>query len=75
MKELPRKEFIYWNDDGQLVAVRYNEWKAVFLEQNNEGMGVWQGQFTNLRIRQNFSTCAPIPSSGVTKSIHTTNGW
>ena len=28
VKELPRKDFIYWNDDGQLVAIRVNEWKA-----------------------------------------------
>ncbi len=55
MKEPPCREFIYWNDDGQLVAIRYEEWKAVFLEQNNEGMGVWQGQFTNLRVPKLFN--------------------
>ena len=27
-KEAPRKEFVYWNDDGQLVAIRVNEWKS-----------------------------------------------
>ena len=25
VKESPRKDFIYWNDDGQLVAIRVNE--------------------------------------------------
>jgi arylsulfatase A-like enzyme len=55
VQEAPRKEFIYWNDDGQLVAIRVNEWKAVFLEQNNEGIGVWQGQFTNLRLPKLFN--------------------
>ena len=30
-KEGPRKEFVYWNDDGQLVAIRVFDWKAVFL--------------------------------------------
>ena len=54
-KESPRKEFIYWNDDGQLVAIRVNDWKAVFLEQDNKGMGVWQGQFTNLRVPKLFN--------------------
>ncbi len=54
-KESPRKEFIYWNDDGQLVAIRVNEWKCVFLEQNNKGIGVWQGEFTNLRIPKLFN--------------------
>ena len=55
MKESPRKDFIYWNDDGQLVAIRVNEWKTVFLEQTNKGIGVWQGQFTNLRIPKLFN--------------------
>jgi arylsulfatase len=54
-KESPRKEFMYWSDDGDLMAVRYNEWKASFLEQNAEisphmPVGVWQGQFTHLRV-------------------------
>ena len=49
-KEAPRKEFLYWNDDGELVAIRVFDWKIVFKEQNNKGIGVWQGEFTNLRI-------------------------
>ncbi|MFZ0854570.1 MAG: arylsulfatase [Hyphomicrobiaceae bacterium] len=55
VKESPRKDFIYWNDDGQLVAIRVNEWKSVFLEQTNKGIGVWQGQFTNLRLPKLFN--------------------
>ena len=37
-KESPRKEFIYVNDDGEIVAARYGDWKVVFLE--NRGRGV-----------------------------------
>jgi len=55
VKESPRKDFVYWNDDGQLVAIRVNEWKSVFLEQTNKGIGVWQGQFTNLRVPKLFN--------------------
>ena len=55
VKELPRRDFIYWNDDGQLVAIRVDEWKTVFLEQNNKGMGVWQGQFNTLRLPELFN--------------------
>jgi arylsulfatase A-like enzyme len=55
VKEAPRKEFIYWNDDGQLVAIRVNEWKCVFLAQDNKGIGVWRGQFTNLRMPKLFN--------------------
>ena len=32
-----RKEFFYFNDDGQLVAVRYENWKQNFCEQRVEG--------------------------------------
>ena len=54
-KESPRKEFIYWSDDGDLMAIRYEQWKAAFFEQNAEmspqtPVGVWQGQFTKLRV-------------------------
>ena len=55
VKEPPRKEFLYWNDDGELVAIRVNEWKMVFKEQNHKGLGVWQGQFNNLRAPKPFN--------------------
>ena len=50
----PREEFLYWSDDGDLMAIRHRDWKVAFLEQNTESnpktpMGVWQGQFTKLR--------------------------
>ncbi|MEH0157120.1 arylsulfatase [Limibacter armeniacum] len=46
----PRKEFFYWNDDGQLVAMRYNRWKLVFMEQQSSKMGVWMYPFVSLRL-------------------------
>jgi arylsulfatase len=45
----PRKEFIYWTDDGSIAALRYNNWKATFLKQNAEGLRVWQAPFEALR--------------------------
>jgi arylsulfatase len=53
--DAPRREFIYWNDDGQLVAIRYDYWKAVFLEQNHDGIGVWMRGFEELRIPKLFN--------------------
>ena len=47
--EWPRKEFIYWTDDGSVAALRYNAWKITFLEQEEEGLKVWQNPFTPLR--------------------------
>lgn len=49
-KESPRKEFWYVNDDGQVVAARYNDWKVVFLENRGEAFGVWREPFTELRV-------------------------
>jgi arylsulfatase len=45
----PRKEFIYWTDDGSVAALRYGNWKITFLKQEAEGLKVWQEPFTELR--------------------------
>ncbi|MBN9015786.1 MAG: arylsulfatase [Rhizobiales bacterium] len=45
----PRKEFIYWTDDGSVAALRYGDWKATFLEQDAVGLRVWQDPFKELR--------------------------
>jgi arylsulfatase len=54
VKESPRQEFLYWSDDGDLMAIRVKDWKIAFLEQNGKVSteypgGVWQSQFTRLR--------------------------
>nr|WP_273700177.1 hypothetical protein [Ensifer adhaerens] len=46
----PRREFLYWNDDGELVAVRVQDWKINFKIQEHTGIGVWQREFTNMRV-------------------------
>jgi arylsulfatase A-like enzyme len=51
----PRKDFFYFNDDGSLVALRYNQWKIVFQEQRAEGLGVWQDPFVPLRAPKLFN--------------------
>ena len=48
--ESPRREFLYWNDDGKLVALRYNRWKLVFSEQRSHGLGIWEQPFVDLRL-------------------------
>ncbi len=47
--EWPRKEFIYWTDDGSVAALRYTNWKITFLRQEAHGLGVWQEPFVKLR--------------------------
>ena len=45
----PRKEFLYWTDDGSVAALRYGNWKISFLVQEAEGLKVWQQPFVQLR--------------------------
>ena len=46
----PRHEFFYFNDDGSLVSLRYDNWKIVFAEQREHGMNVWEEPFVPLRL-------------------------
>jgi arylsulfatase len=47
----PRKGFMYFSDDGDLVAVRFDHWKVVFLEQRAPGtLAVWAEPFVALRL-------------------------
>ncbi|MFI4943329.1 MAG: arylsulfatase [Burkholderiales bacterium] len=52
----PRHDFYYFNDDGMLVAVRYDNFKMVFCEQRVPGgMEVWANPFTCLRVPKVFN--------------------
>jgi arylsulfatase len=55
VKESPRKEFLYWSDDGDLLAIRVNQWKISFKEQEHTGLNVWKRQFTNLRVPNTYN--------------------
>ena len=44
-----RKEFFYFSDDGDLLAVRYERIKIHFLIQEAKGIDVWPRPFTTLR--------------------------
>ena len=48
-KESPRKEFLYWSDDGDLFAIRVNDWKISFIEQYHEGLDIWLRSYEKLR--------------------------
>ena len=46
-----RHELFYFSDDGDLTALRYDDWKLIFMEQRMEGtLGVWANPFTPLRV-------------------------
>jgi arylsulfatase len=51
----PRHEFFYFNDEGSLVGLRYDQWKVVFAEQREHGMNVWEEPFVPLRLPKLFN--------------------
>jgi len=52
----PRVSFLYINDDQQLVALRYDNWKIVFMEQRDPGtLALWANPFTTLRLPKIFN--------------------
>jgi arylsulfatase len=52
----PRPGFMYFSDDGDLTAVRLDNWKVVFMEQRVVGtMQIWAEPFTILRIPKLFN--------------------
>ena len=50
-----RREFFYWTDDGNLAGLRYDQWKAVFLEQKAHGFDVWSQPMIQLRLPSLFN--------------------
>jgi arylsulfatase len=52
----PRNLFVYISDDGDILAIRYDNWKLVFMEQRMQGtMGIWAEPFTPLRLPKIFN--------------------
>jgi arylsulfatase A-like enzyme len=55
-KESPRPLFVYISDDGDVMAIRFDNWKFVFIEQRCQGkLAVWGEPFTRLRIPKIFN--------------------
>jgi arylsulfatase len=51
VEEGPRKEIFYFSDDGDLTALRYDDWKMIFMEQKATGtFRVWMEPFVPLRV-------------------------
>jgi arylsulfatase A-like enzyme len=71
-KEGPRKEFFYFSDDGDLVALRYDNWKAVFAQQRAPGtMLVWGEQFVKTRLPWLFNLRTdPYERSTITSNTY-----
>jgi len=71
-KASPRKGFFYFNDDGDLVGLRFENWKVVFAEQRAPGtMRVWAEPFTSLRVPKLFDLQAdPYERADITSNTY-----
>jgi arylsulfatase len=70
----PRNEFWYVNDDGQVVAARYDDWKVVFLENRGQAFEVWREPFTELRVPLLFNLRRD-PFEKAQHNSNTYNDW
>ena len=67
-----RNYFFYVSDDGDLLAVRYDNWKLVFLEQRHVGtLQVWAEPFTHLRVPKIFN----LRTDPYERADHTSNTY
>jgi arylsulfatase len=67
----PRHEFFYFNDRGDLAAVRYNQYKIVFKEQRSEGAAAWQEDYSNLAIPKLYN----LRSDPFEEADHSADYW
>ncbi|WP_197995179.1 arylsulfatase [Gimesia panareensis] len=72
VKKSPRNSFFYFNDDSQLVGLRFENWKMVFLEQRARGtLKVWAEPFTPLRLPLMFDLRAdPYEQANITSNTY-----
>jgi arylsulfatase A-like enzyme len=72
VEKSPRRGFFYFNDDGDLVSVRVENWKVVFMEQRVPGtMRVWAEPFTPLRLPKLFDLRAdPYERADITSNTY-----
>jgi arylsulfatase A-like enzyme len=52
----PRVEYFYFSDDGDLMALRYDNFKLIFMEQRVPGtLQIWQEPLVPLRVPKFFN--------------------
>jgi arylsulfatase len=68
----PRKEFFYFSDDGDLVGLRYDNWKFVFMEQRVQGTcQIWAEPFIELRVPKVFNLLTdPYERADITSNTY-----
>ena len=68
----PRISYFYFSDDGDLVAARFHNWKAVFMEQRARGtLQTWMEPFTLLRVPKFYNLRTdPFERADVTSNTY-----
>ena len=68
----PRQGLIYFSDDGDVLAIRFDNWKVVFMEQRVQGtMRIWAEPFVALRVPKLFNLRTdPFERADVTSNTY-----
>jgi arylsulfatase A-like enzyme len=68
----PRQGLVYYSDDGDVLALRFDNWKVVFMEQRMQGtMGIWGEPFVPLRVPKLFNLRTdPFERADVTSNTY-----
>ena len=68
----PRKGFVYFSDDGDVLALRFDNWKIVFMEQRVQGtLQIWAEPFVVLRVPKIFNLRTdPFERADVTSNTY-----
>jgi len=68
----PRIDYFYFSDDGDLLALRYDNWKVVFAEQRATGtLQIWQEPFVQLRFPKLFNLRTdPLEKADITSNTY-----
>ena len=72
----PRKGMVYFSDDGDVLALRFDNWKVVFMEQRLQGtMQIWAEPFVSLRVPKLYNLrMDPFERADVTSNTTTMAG-
>jgi arylsulfatase A-like enzyme len=68
----PRQAFVYFSDDGDVLGIRFDNWKVVFMEQRVQGMmQIWVEPFVPLRLPKLFNLRTdPFERADVTSNTY-----
>jgi arylsulfatase A-like enzyme len=68
----PRKGLVYFSDDGDVLGIRFDNWKAVFMEQRVQGtLQIWAEPFVVLRVPKLFNLRTdPFERADVTSNTY-----